>query len=166
MRRQAEQAITQLIQSDHPGVEVKFTYMDDVYKNFNKSENALILVLKILSGICLLIAVFGIYSMVALLCEQRRKEVAIRKVNGAMVIDIINLFFNEYLLITTVAAMIAFPVGYVIVKPWIEQYIKQTAISWWIYPVLFAALALIGSLTILVKVWKTANSNPAKEIRA
>ena len=166
MRGQAEQAITQLIRSDHPGVEVKFTYMDDVYKNFNKSENALILVLKILSGICLLIAVFGIYSMIALLCEQRRKEVAIRKVNGALVIDIMNLFFNEYLLLVAIAAMIAFPVGYVIVKPWIEQYVKQISISWWIYAVIFAVLALIGSLTILIKVWKMANSNPAEVLKA
>ncbi len=56
------------------------------------------MLLSIVSFICIAIAVFGIFSLVTLSCEQRRKEIAIRKVNGASIGTILNLFFKEYLL--------------------------------------------------------------------
>ena len=131
-----------------------------------KSENSLNMLLSIVSFICIAIVVFGIFSLVTLSCEQRRKEIAIRKVNGASIGTILNLFFKEYLLLLIIASCIAFPLGYVIMKHWLESYVKQTPISLWIYGGIFIVMLLIIFLSIIGRVWKAARQNPAEVIKS
>ena len=120
------------------------------------SENKLKQLLNITTCVCILIALFGVWSMIMLTCEQRRKEIAVRKVFGATTKDILDMFFLEYMVLQGVAALVAFPVGYACMKPWLEQYVVQTAIPWWIYVGIFMAVALLVALCVGWRVWKTA----------
>ena len=140
--------------------------MEDTYNEYMKSENTLSKLLSVVSLICIVIAVFGIFSLVTLSCEQRRKEIAIRKVNGASVKVILNLFFKEYLLLLIVASFIAFPLGYAIMKHWLEGYVKQTSINIWIYAGIFVAMLLIIFISIIWRVWRAARQNPAEVIKS
>lgn len=81
---------------------------EEVYNNYLRSEEMLTRLLSFASLVCILTAMFGIYSLVTLTCEQRRKEIAIRKVNGATVWSILYLFFREYLIMLCIAALFAF----------------------------------------------------------
>ena len=134
------------------------------YDEMLESERNLQKLLNITSIVCILIALFGVWSMIMLTCEQRRKEIAIRKVFGATVKDILDMFFLEYMTLQGVAALIAFPSGYVCMKPWLEQYVVQTSIPWWIYVGIFLAVALLVALCVGWRVWKTAKAHPADEI--
>lgn len=78
---------------------------EEVYNNYLRSEEMLTRLLSFASLVCILTAMFGIYSLVTLTCEQRRKEIAIRKVNGATVWSILFLFFREYLIMLCIAAL-------------------------------------------------------------
>lgn len=98
---------------------------EEVYNNYLRSEEMLTRLLSFASLVCILTAMFGIYSLVTLTCEQRRKEIAIRKVNGATVWSILFLFFREYLIMLCIAALFAFPITYVIIKQWILNYVRQ-----------------------------------------
>lgn len=109
----------------NPNAIVDLVNMEDTYNEYMKSENTLSKLLSVVSLICIVIAVFGIFSLVTLSCEQRQKEIAIRKVNGASVKVILNLFFKEYLLLLIVASFIAFPLGYAIMKHWLEGYVNR-----------------------------------------
>ena len=104
-------------------------------------------------------------SLVTLNCEQRRKEIAIRKVNGASVGTIVRMFFKEYLLLLCVAAAIALPVSYLIMKAWLENYVIQTTIPFWIYLILFISLVMITVTCIYWRIWKAASKNPAEVIK-
>jgi len=134
------------------------------YEEMLQSENNLQTLLTITTSVCILIALFGVWSMIMLTCEQRRKEIAIRKVHGATVKDILDMFFLEYMSLQAVAAVVAFPIGYACMKPWLEQYAVQTEISWWIYVGIFLLVALLVALCIGWRVWKTATARPADEI--
>ena len=136
----------------------------ETYNSMLKSEDNLQTLLTITTGVCILIALFGVWSMIMLTCEQRRKEIAIRKVHGATVKDILDMFFLEYMTLQGIAALIAFPIGYACMKPWLEQYVVQTEISWWIYVGIFLAVALLVALCVGWRVWRTANARPADEI--
>lgn len=111
---------------------------EEVYNNYLRSEEMLTRLLSFASLVCILTAMFGIYSLVTLTCEQRRKEIAIRKVNGATVWSILFLFFREYLIMLCIAALFAFPITYVIIKQWILNYVRQVSIS----PLPFSSLFL------------------------
>ncbi len=138
--------------------------LTEMYNYMLKSEDNLRFLLTITSGVCILIALFGVWSMIMLTCEQRRKEIAVRKVFGATTKDILDMFFLEYMALQGVAALVAFPVGYACMKPWLEQYVVQTSIPWGIYVGIFMAVALLVALCVGWRVWKTAKARPADEI--
>lgn len=150
----------------NPNADLFLINMEERYNDFMKSENTMIKLLSVVSFICIIIAVFGIFSLVTLSCEQRRKEIAIRKVNGASVKVILNLFFKEYLILLIISSFTAFPLGYLIMKHWLEGYVKQTPISFWMYGGIFAGMLLIIFLSIIWRVWKAARQNPAEVIKS
>ena len=138
---------------------------EEVYNNYLRSEEMLTRLLSFASLVCILTAMFGIYSLVTLTCEQRRKEIAIRKVNGATVWSILFLFFREYLIMLCIAALFAFPITYVIIKQWILNYVRQVSISPLPFILILIGLALTVIAGICWRVWKAANENPAEVIK-
>ena len=166
-RQQTEQAITQWLREEFPErgeFVVNFTYMEDIFEEYFSSERALLTLLSIMALAGILIAIFGVYSLTSLTCRQRRKEIAIRKVHGAEVVDIVNIFFKEYLILLAVAALVAFPTGFLIMKRWLENYVKQTSMDAWLFVTIFLVVFLLIVLSIVSMVWKAANRNPATEV--
>ena len=142
-------------------------YLSNIDESFNRllhSEDTLLGLFYVMTAVCILIALFGVYSLITISCEQRRKEIAVRKVFGARVGDILQLFFTEQLVVLVAAAVVGFPVAYVCVKPWLEGYIHQVEIPLWLCPAIFAGVALLVALCIGWRVWRTAKAHPADEI--
>ena len=157
--------VDSLFAKDYPEVHYRLVNVMDEYNAYLKAETLLLRLLAFVSTVCILVSAFGIFSMITLSCERRRKEVAIRKVNGARVGDILGLFAREYLLLLAAAAVVAFPVGYVLMKRWLESYVEQTPLSWWLYAVIFLGMALLVALCIGWRVWRAANENPAEVVK-
>lgn len=157
--------IDEMFIREYPGVEYKLEKTEDVYAGYLKSEKIVLKLLSFIAGVCVLIAAFGIFSLVTLSCEQRRKEVVIRKVNGATVGDILKMFIKEYMSLLVITIVVTFPIGYALMKKWLENYVEQTAISAWIYVVIFVGIALVVMLCIGWRVWQTARQNPAEVVK-
>ena len=137
---------------------------EEEYDKIILSELTLRKLMTAVSLVCILISLFGIWSMIMLDCEQNRKEIAVRKVFGAKVSQVLAQFITEYLLLLVAAAIIAFPIGYAGMKPWIEQYIIQTELPWWLFVGIFLLITLLVTLCIGWRVWKTARAHAAEEI--
>jgi len=165
MWKSCKERIDQLMKKEY--VDLKYTIFntEEEYNKFLKSENALIKLLSFVSVICIVICVFGFVSMVSLTCEERRKAIAIRKINGATVGDILSIFAKEYFLLLIIGATIAFSTSYFIMKRWLENYVKQTSIPTWIYLSILFALALIIVLSVGWQVYKTSVENPAEVVK-
>jgi len=146
---------------------IPYMYLNNIDESFNRllhSEDTLLGLFYVMTAVCILIALFGVYSLITISCEQRRKEIAVRKVFGAKVGDILRLFFTEQLVVLVAAAVVAFPMAYVCVKPWLEGYIHQVEIPLWLCPAIFVSVALLVALCIGWRVWRTAKAHPADEI--
>ena len=168
-RKQIEEATEKIIREDYPDFEKREIYrhyMEEIFEEHFASERALLTLLSVMTLACILIAVFGVYSLTSLACRQRRKDIAIRKINGAGVTDIMNFFFKEYLLMLALAALIAFPAGYLIMRRWLEGYVKQTSIDAWLFVLIFLIVLTVIVLSIVHMVWKAANQNPADTVKA
>ena len=116
--------------------------------------------------VAVLIAVFGVYSIITLACRQRRKEIALRKIHGAKLRDILMMFVREYGLILAVSSCVAFIVGYLIMHGWLEQYVRRITIGPHYYLLIFVATALLIALSVGTRVWRTARENPADVIKS
>ena len=158
--------IKKMFDDKFPGVSFQFFDMETEYAKFMQSENYLLLLLGFVSVVCILVSIFGIYSLSSLTAEEKRKEIAVRKVNGASIREILLLFFKEYLLLLCIASAIAFPVGYLIMKSWIENYVKQTDINAWLYIAIFLLTGMIILCSVFSCVWKAAKINPAEIIKS
>lgn len=163
--QQTKKAIETYIEKNLPDKQVYIFNTDDEYKKQYASEASLRMSLTLLSLVCIIISLFGIYSVVVLDCEYRRKEIAIRKVNGAPLSSIFYLFFREYVILLGVSALFSFPAGYLIMKPWTEKFILQTEINWWIYPLLFSLTFVVVVISIIGRIWHTVHINPSAELK-
>jgi ABC-type lipoprotein release transport system permease subunit len=156
--------IAEIAKAEFPTVSIDIFNSQEEYDKFMKSENILLRILTMISTVCVIVCVFGFVSIVSLTCEERRKEIAIRKINGATIKDILDIFFKEYLTLLAVGALIAFPAGYVIMKRWLENYILQTTINAWIFVLIFLALITAIVLCVGGRVYKTSRENPINSI--
>lgn len=107
----------------------------------------------------------GVYSTITLDTERRQKEVAIRKVNGAGLKQIILLFARLYIKLLTVSAIIAFPLIYIVIQIWKKAYIVffNDGIIYWAG--IFIGITFITALTVLFRILGIARINPAEVIK-
>ena len=158
--------IEEMQQNELPDKKLFLFSQEEEFNKYLVAEDTLSGLLNFASCVCLLIAIFGIYSLITLTCEQRRKEIAIRKINGAKVKDILRLFLHEYLLLLTLAALIAFPLTYAVLKQWIETYNRQAEIGIGPFILVYALMALVMIASIGGRIWKAANENPAEVVKS
>ncbi|MBO7050646.1 MAG: ABC transporter permease [Bacteroidaceae bacterium] len=144
--------------------EISFTE-DQYFKGLEKDKHLKNLIL-IMGVICIMISIFGVWSMISLACLERRREIAVRKVHGAKVRDILSIFTKEYGAVIAISMGAAFITGYLIMHQWIQKFPRQATISWWIYAGIFAATVIVIGLTVIHKVVKTASENPADVIKS
>ena len=142
-----------------------FFNMDEVYAGYTKSERYLLILLSIMTAVAILIAIFGIYSMITLSCSQRRKEIAIRKVNGARMKEILALFARQYFAVTLLAYIAAFPIGIYVMQSWLEQYTRRVSMEWWIFAGIVLLIGLIVFASIFFRVYRAAKENPAEVVK-
>ena len=164
--KELKNRIDSMFSREYPEVRYRLYNTEEEYAGYLKSEDALIKLLSFVAMVCVLIAAFGIFSLITLSCEQRRNEIAVRKVNGATIRDILIMFVKEYMLLLVIAGVIAFPVGYVLMKRWLENYVEQTVISAWIYFAIFGGIMIVIFACIGWRVWQAARQNPAEVIKS
>jgi len=131
----------------------------------NRPEQTLSMIFGILSLACILVVSFGIYSLITLTIEQRRKEIAIRKINGAKFADILRLFFREYLILVVVGNVFALALGYYLMQRWFETYIYHTTLNWWLFTAVPITTGVIVFLSVVSKINEAAKINPAEALK-
>lgn len=149
-----------------PDAAFEYSFMDDQLKNmYNKElqfKNATYTAL----FLALIMVALGIIGMVSMSIQKRVKEVAVRKVLGASVRDILQLFVQEYLMILLIGNIVAIPIAFYIGHNWLSNYAYHISLT--IVPFILAVL-LVSVFTISIIVMQTSKAalaNPAKNLRS
>ena len=111
------------------------------------------------------ISCLGLFGLVLSSTDQRRKEIGIRRVNGAGIGEIMLMLNKDFIKWVVLAFALAAPASWFFLKRWLENFAYHINISWWIF-VVAGLLALgIALLTVSWQSWKTASRNPAQSLR-
>ncbi len=165
-KEQALKEINQIIRRYLPEtIPYELTTLDKQIKAIYLVENMLSNLLLVLTFISIAISLLGVYSSVSLNTEQRRKEVAIRKINGARMTDILSLFFRKYLILLTIVSIPAFILVGWGVAHWLKMYVDHSPISLWVFVGIWIIAACLLVSAILYHVLRVARINPAEVVK-
>jgi len=148
-----------------PGTPFEYTFMDEKFQSLYKSELQLKKAADIATILNLIIVFLGIFGVVAFTLTKRTKEIAVRKVLGADVRNIIVLFIRDYAALILLANLIAWPVTYVIANKWLQGYAYR--VNQDIVPYLFVCLFIFITAfsMITIQCFKAGIANPVKSLR-
>lgn len=168
MEEEAVKAINELIprfRPDNEGETLVHT-MSQLLSDLTKSEKDQLRLFATLASLCILIAIFGIYSVSRRETGRRQREIAIRKTAGANTNEITALFFREYIGITLISCAVGLPLASLFMRRWLETFAYRISIEWWMFVVVIAVIAVIVSASIISQVVRAASQNPAEVIKS
>ncbi|MGM9741177.1 MAG: FtsX-like permease family protein [Candidatus Cryptobacteroides sp.] len=148
-----------------PEREIVFTAykdaMKDAYSDERKMRNT------VMSGclICILIALFGLVGYVRDESERRSKEMAVRKINGASVRDILGLFVGEIMKLGIAAAVLADAGAWFVAKVWLENFAERISLSPLIFIVADIIVLAIVAVTVVLNCLRISRSNPVESLK-
>lgn len=111
------------------------------------------------------IACLGLFGLATYSAGQRTKEVGIRKVLGASLVNLTSLLSKDFLKLVLIANGIAFPIAWWAANQWLQEYAYHIDVKWWVFGVAGASAIVIALLTVSFQAIKAAIANPVKSLR-
>ena len=140
-------------------------FMDEYVRlNFQSHINAQRIV-TVFTIVALLISLLGLVAMSTYYIQQRRREIAVRKVFGSKSRQVLIRLVRSFMLYVGIAAIIAIPIIYYIGNDWLSQFSYRISLSWWIYALAIFITALASFLAVFLQSWHAANANPVESIK-
>jgi hypothetical protein len=158
--------IRSVFQKYVPSAPFEYKFVDEEYdKKFAAEERT-----GRLAGFFAILAVFisclGIFGMASFMAEQRTKEIGIRKVLGATVVQMWGLLSKDFLILLGIALCIALPCAYYFMSQWLQQYPYHSGIPWWVFAGTALGALLITLATVSLQSVRAAVANPVRSLRA
>ncbi len=146
-----------LFEVQFPDLLLAKTYEED------RQTNRVVLSFSILA---ILVACMGVFGLTAFMAEQRTREIGIRKILGASVSSIVNLFTDNYLRLLLLSLVIAIPIAWWVGSKYLESFAYRISLSWWIFAVAALITVVLTLLTVCLQAVKAATANPVKAIKS
>jgi len=143
----------------------EYHFLDEDYDKLYQSEIRLAEIMKVFTSIGILLACFGLFGLSSYSIQQRTKEIGIRKVLGASVSNITALLAKDFIMLTAVSCVVAFPIAWWAAHTWLQDYSYRINISWWIFFAAGLIAIFIAMITVSMQAIKAAISNPVKSLR-
>jgi len=142
-----------------------YTFLSERFGRQFEADEKRGLIFTLFTVLAILIACLGLFGLASYTVEQRTKEIGIRKVFGANEGVILRLISRDFLILTTIAIIIAIPVAYYFMSNWLENYVYPTKIGVPLLVIAGLLTILITFLTISYKAYQAAIMNPADSIK-
>ena len=148
-----------------PDLFFDYTFLDDHFAKMYQSDKQVSVVMSILAGLAIFIACLGLFGLATFTAQRRTKEIGIRKVVGASVLQITALLSKDFLKLVFIAFIIAAPVAWIGMNRWLQDFAYRINISVWVFIWAGIAALLIALLTISYQSIKAAIANPVNSLR-
>jgi putative ABC transport system permease protein len=145
---------------------LEYAFLSDNLNRLYVAEEKLGQIITYFSVLAVLIACLGLFGLASFSIEQRVKEIGIRKVMGASVLDVLVLLSKEYIWLIGIATVIAWPLAYYLLNQWMGHFVFHTDIPWYAFLAAGLIVCVLALLTVNFKALKAAQSNPVKSLRA
>lgn len=120
---------------------------------------------QVFAGMAIFICCLGLYGLVSFMANQKVKEIGVRKILGATIGNILGIFSKEVLVLAGIAFLLACPLAYFIMDGWLDGYVYHIKLGAGVFILGAIATLIIATVTISLRVFKSANLNPVNSLR-
>ena len=139
----------------------KYTFIEDEVAEMYKEDKQIANIYVTFAIIAILISCLGLFGLSLFDIQQRYREIALRKVNGATTKEIVPLLLRKYGIILGINFLIAIPVSYLFIQKYLEGFANKTPVSWWLFVLAAFITSFVSLATLIWQINKAARINPA-----
>lgn len=143
----------------------EYTFLDQDFDSLFRAEQRISHIILIFTILTISIACLGLFGLATFVGEQRAKEISIRKVMGASMMQVMGLLFKDFTLLIIIAFFIAAPLGWYLMTNWLDGFAYRVNVDAWIIILSGLASLLIATFTISFQSIKAARENPVKALK-
>lgn len=164
--RTALDKIESVYKKFNPASPFLYYFNDEAYEQKFLAETQIGNLATVFSGLAILISCLGLFGLASFVAEQRTKEIGVRKVLGARVVNLWALLSGDFLKLVMLSCMVSMPLSYFFMSRWLQNYTLHTTLSLWIFVAAGAGMLLITLVTVSYQALKAALMNPVSSLRS
>jgi len=149
----------------YPQYVFSYQFLDEEIAGFYEAQQKMSHILLFFAGIALFIGCLGLYGLIAYMVNNKTKEVGIRKALGATIPQVVNIFLKEFFWLVVIAFVIAAPLGYFLMRGWLNQFAYRVNIQIWMFGITLLLAWIITLITVGYKSLNAARANPVISLR-
>ena len=158
--------IEQLWKEQFPGYAFQYNFLDALFDQQYAADLQFGKVVGIFSGITLFIACMGVFGLVSYTISKRIKEIGIRKVLGASMVEIVRLLSTDFLRLILIALIVATPIAWYLMNDWLNDFAYRTAIHIWPFLMVGIITLALAFFVLSLQSIKAASMNPVNSLRS
>jgi ABC-type antimicrobial peptide transport system permease subunit len=158
-------AVRSAWRATNPLYPFEYKFIDEDFDELYRADERMGTILNYFTAIAVLIACLGLFGLASFTAEQRTKEIGVRKVLGATVGGVIVLFSREFAKWVAVANLIAWPVGYLVMRDWLQGFAFRVPQPWWLFAGAGAGALAIAMLTVGFQAIRSATADPVNALK-
>lgn len=140
-------------------------FMDDKINKYYESERIMGTLFKVFALVIIFISFIGLFGLISFVATQRTKEMAIRKVLGASVFELVSMLNTTFIFLILLANLIAWPVAYIFIQKWLSGYAYRITLSIWPFASAMFISLMITLITVSFRSYKAAKTNPIDALK-
>jgi hypothetical protein len=158
--------IERLWKSTFPGEPFNYRFLDESIAQLYQTDRQVAWLMTVAMTVTIFMCCMGLLGLTLFIAEKRKKEISIRKVLGAGVADIIALLNRDFVMLISIALVIAIPIAWYGMNRWLQDFAYRIRIGWGVFAVSGICLILIVLLSTSYQVIRAAAANPIKNLRS
>jgi putative ABC transport system permease protein len=116
--------------------------------------------------LAIFISCLGIFGLASFVAEQRTKEIGVRKVMGASVVNLWGMLSKDFLRLVVISLVLAMPMAWYLMSNWLDKYQYRSNMAWWVFAAAGLGSLTITLLTVSYQSIKAALANPVNSLRS
>ena len=149
-----------------PTFPFEISFYNTILNNLSQKEQTLGKLISLFGIMAILISIVGVFGLVLFETQYRRKEIGIRKINGATTGQILLMFNKTYIRIVSVCFIISIPIAWMGTQQWLENFAYKTPLHLWVFIVAFLIILSVTIGTVTFRNWQAANENPVNSVKS
>jgi ABC-type antimicrobial peptide transport system permease subunit len=149
----------------NPAAPFEYKFVDDEYATKFSNEVRIGKLAGFFAILAIFISCLGLFGLASFVAEQRTKEMGVRKVLGATILNVWKLLSKDFVLLVSISLLIASPLAYYFMHGWLENYTYRVSISWWMFALAGLVAFILTIMMVSFQAIKAALANPVKSLR-